>query len=68
QFEHAARWILHNTDQQVAAFVLPATCEPEGYRAELAKGNVRSLAPGASAEFSVTTGYLNATERRALQP
>ncbi|RMR39368.1 putative cytoplasmic protein, partial [Pseudomonas savastanoi pv. glycinea] len=57
-----------NTDQQVAAFVLPATCEPEGYRAELAKGNVRSLAPGASAEFSVTTGYLNATERRALQP
>ena len=68
QFEHAARWILHNTDQQVAAFILPATCEPEGYRAELAKGNVRRLAPGASAEFSLTTGYMNASERRALQP
>ncbi|WP_462380019.1 aldose 1-epimerase family protein [Pseudomonas sp. Marseille-QA0892] len=68
QFEHAARWILHNPDQQVAAFVLPATCEPEGYTAELAKGHVRSLAPGASAEFSVTTGYLNVQERKALQP
>lgn len=67
QFTHAARWILHNTDQQVAAFVLPATCEPEGYRAELAKGNVRSLAAGASAGFSVRTGYLSGRERQALQ-
>ncbi|WP_213878974.1 aldose 1-epimerase family protein [Pseudomonas sp. dw_358] len=66
QFDHAARWILHNADQQVAAFVLPATCEPEGYRAELAKGNVRRLGPGARAEFSLTTGYLSAAERRAL--
>ena len=68
QFEHAARWILHNPDQQVAAFILPATCEPEGYTAELAKGNVRSLAPGARADFSLTTGYLSAAERQALQP
>lgn len=67
QFEHAARWLLYNSDQQVAAFVLPATCEPEGYRAEQAKGNVRSLQPGARAEFSLTTGYLSAVERRALQ-
>jgi len=66
QFDHAARWVLHNTDQQVAAFVLPATCEPEGYRAESAKGNVRSLAAGATAEFSVTTGYLSAAEQQAL--
>ncbi|MDE1169500.1 MAG: aldose 1-epimerase family protein [Pseudomonas sp.] len=66
QFEHAARWVLHNADQQVAAFVLPATCEPEGYRAEKAKGQVRSLAAGATAEFSVTTGYLTPGERQAL--
>ncbi|QJI29060.1 aldose 1-epimerase family protein [Pseudomonas sp. ADAK18] len=66
QFEHAARWVLHNPDQQVAAFVLPSTCEPEGYNAEKAKGNVRSLAPGASAAFSVTTGYLSAKERHVL--
>ncbi len=66
EFSHAARWILHNPDQQVAAFVLPATCEPEGYLAESAKGNVRSLEAGATAAFSVTTGYLAAAERAAL--
>lgn len=66
QFDHAARWILHNPDQQVAAFILPATCEPEGYRAESVKGNVRSLAAGESAQFSVTTGYLSAAERQAI--
>ena len=26
QFPHATRWILHNADQQVAAFALPSTC------------------------------------------
>jgi hypothetical protein len=62
QFDRAARWILHNADQQVAAFVLPATCEPEGYLAEKAKGNVRQLGAGESAQFSVTTGYLSAQE------
>lgn len=66
QFEHAARWVLHNPDQQVAAFVLPSTCEPEGYRAESAKGHVRSLAAGATADFCVTTGYLSAAEQQAL--
>ncbi|TDV71989.1 aldose 1-epimerase family protein [Pseudomonas sp. LP_7_YM] len=67
QFDHAARWILHNADQQVAAFVLPATCEPEGYLAEKAKGNVRSLGAGESASFSVRTGYLTAEEVRQLE-
>ncbi|WP_296254816.1 MULTISPECIES: aldose 1-epimerase family protein [unclassified Pseudomonas] len=67
QFEHAARWILHNADQQVAAFVLPATCEPEGYLAEKAKGNVRVLDAGQDASFSVTTGYLAATEVLQLE-
>jgi hypothetical protein len=72
QLNHAARWVLHNADQSVAAFVLPATCEPEGYLSESAKGNVRKLAPGETVEFSVTTGYLNGQERtkleRSLQP
>jgi len=67
QFDHAARWILHNADQQVAAFVLPATCEPEGYLAEKAKGNVRQLGAGESASFSVTTGYLGAEEVQKLE-
>jgi Domain of unknown function (DUF4432) len=68
EFSHAARWVLYDADQQVAAFILPATCEPEGYQAERAKGNVRSLAPGEQASFSLVTGYLSPAERRALLP
>ena len=30
-FNYATRWILFNEDQQVGAFVLPATCRPEGF-------------------------------------
>ena len=41
---HTIRWILANSDQRVAAFAMPATCEPEGYIAEKRKGNVRALA------------------------
>ncbi|MDO5090690.1 MAG: aldose 1-epimerase family protein [Cardiobacteriaceae bacterium] len=55
-FPCATRWILHNADQQVAAFVLPATARPEGYRAAEAAGTLQWLAPGASKHFSVNTG------------
>jgi hypothetical protein len=58
-FPHVVRWVLYNADQQVAAFALPSTCEPEGYLAESRKGHVRSLAPGATAAFGVRTGYLD---------
>ncbi|CAD9223245.1 Putative cytoplasmic protein [Burkholderia cenocepacia] len=64
QFPHATRWVLHNADQQVAAFALPSTCEPEGYEAERRKGHVAALAPGASRRFEVVTGYLSAAEAR----
>jgi len=56
---HLVRWVLYNADQQVAALALPATCGPEGYLAESRKGNVRSLAPGQTASFTVRTGYLD---------
>jgi hypothetical protein len=59
---HCVRWILYNGDQQVAAFALPSTCEPEGYLAEKAKGHVRVLAPGESARFSVRLGHVDAGE------
>ena len=54
---HTIRWVLAGGDQRVAAFAMPATCEPEGYRAELRKGNVRSLAGGAVARFETRLGY-----------
>lgn len=60
QFSHATRWLLHNADQQVAAFVLPATCRPEGYLAAERAGTLLTLAPGESREFEVETGLIEA--------
>jgi Domain of unknown function (DUF4432) len=58
---HTLRWVLANSDQRVAAFAMPATCEPEGYLAEKRKGNVRSLAGGAKATFATHIGYIDST-------
>lgn len=68
---HTIRWILVNGDQKVAAFAMPATCEPEGYTAEKRKGNVRSLAGHAKARFVTRLGYVEAAraaaEARAIE-
>lgn len=61
-FPKTVRWVLVNSDQTVCAFCLPATCEPEGHAAELAKGNVQRLGGGQGTCFSVRLGYLTATE------
>lgn len=55
-FSHATRWLLYNGDQQVAAFVLPATCRPEGFLAAEKAGTLLWLDAGAEKRFSVTTG------------
>lgn len=59
-FPHLVRWILCSPDEQVAAFALPSTCEPEGYTAELHKGHVQSVAPGETRRFPLRMGYLDA--------
>ena len=63
---HTIRWILVNGDQRVAAFAMPATCEPEGHSAERRKGNVRALAGGASARFTTHVGYVDAARAGAV--
>ena len=55
---HTVRWVLVNSDQSVAAFAMPATCEPEGYAAEKRKGHVRVLAGGARAAFATEIAYV----------
>ena len=55
---HTVRWVLVNSDQSVAAFAMPATCEPEGYSAEKRKGHVRILAGGESARFETEIAYI----------
>ena len=59
QMPKTIRWILCNADQEVGAFALPGSCEPEGYLAEKRKGNVRRLAGGRSARFQARLGYLD---------
>jgi len=57
---HTVRWVMANSDQRVAAFAMPATCEPEGYAAETRKGHVRSLPGGARVRFVTSLGYVEA--------
>lgn len=58
ELNYATRWILYNGDQQVAAFVLPATCRPEGFLAAQRSGSLIELAPAETRRFTVTTGIL----------
>ncbi|WP_032093045.1 aldose 1-epimerase family protein [Necropsobacter rosorum] len=55
-FNYATRWILYNADQQVGAFVLPATCRPEGYSAAKKNGSLILMQPHETRSFAVTTG------------
>ena len=56
----AEQFLIRNvfTCMRVAAFAMPATCEPEGYLAEKRKGNVRSLAGNARASFATRIDYI----------
>jgi len=56
QYPHATRWLLHNADQQVAAYILPATCRPEGFLAAQQAGSLITLASGQHRHFSVDPG------------
>ena len=59
EMPQTTRWILCNSDQEVGAFALPGSCEPEGYLAEKRKGHVRRLGGGKTARFKVKLGYLD---------
>ena len=67
QLRHGVRWISRTADQDCLGIVLPATAEPEGYAAEKAKGNVGSLAGGASVTFAYEAGLLTPAEAKAEQ-
>ncbi|EES49826.1 MULTISPECIES: aldose 1-epimerase family protein [Clostridium] len=55
-FNYATRWLLYNEDQQVAAFVLPGTCRPEGFNAAKESGTLIYLKPQEQRKFKVITG------------
>ena len=55
-FPCATRWIMYNPDLKVAAFVLPATCRPEGFNAAKKAGTLIYLQSGERKHFHVKTG------------
>lgn len=59
EFNYATRWILYNGDQSVGAYVLPATCRPEGFLAAKKNGTLLYLESQEEREFLVTTGIKN---------
>ncbi len=56
ELNYATRWILYNGSQKVGAFVLPATCRPEGFLAAKGNNTLIMLAQNETRHFRVTTG------------
>ncbi|MEZ4863352.1 MAG: DUF4432 family protein [Caldilineaceae bacterium] len=62
QLDKGVRWICRTPDQAALGMVLPATAEPEGYHAEKAKGNVRTLGGGESFQCALEVMVLTPAE------
>jgi hypothetical protein len=62
QLPKGTRWISRTADQDAIAIVEAGTCEPEGFLAEKAKGNVKVLAPGEQFRADFRIGALSEAE------
>lgn len=67
QLPKATRWISRTPDQDAIALVEAGTCEPEGYLAEKAKGNLKILGPGEHFHCSLDIGLLSRNQARRLE-
>ena len=66
QLDHGVRWISRTPDQDALGLILPATAEPEGYSAEKAKGNIKTLPGGGEWRCAMELGALTPGEARAM--
>ena len=66
QLDTGIRWICRTEDQAAMGMILPATAEPEGYHAELEKGNIRVLPAQGSVTLNLEMGVLTAAEATAM--
>lgn len=66
QLPFCIRWISRTPDQDCLGFSMPATAEPEGYSAEKAKGNLKSIAGGASWRCDFIVGTLDSRTATSL--
>lgn len=64
QLNHGVRWICRTADQE-ALGIEPCTAEVEGFSAEKAKGNVRTLLGGEVFTSELEVGVLSPDETRA---
>jgi hypothetical protein len=67
QLEKGVRWICRTADQDALGIVLPSTAEPEGYQAEKAKGNIKTLGPGEVFECAFEMGALTREEANDVE-
>jgi hypothetical protein len=65
QLDTGVRWICRTADQDALGIILPATAEPEGYIAEKAKGNIKTIAAGGSFTCRMEAGALSIAETDA---
>jgi hypothetical protein len=67
QLDKGVRWICRTPDQDALGLVLPATAEPEGYTAEKAKGNLKTVPPGGTWRCELELGALTPEETRETE-
>jgi hypothetical protein len=67
ELEKGVRWISRTADQQALGLVLPATAEPEGYAAEKAKGNIKTIPPQGKFHCEFEAGALTPAEAERLE-
>jgi hypothetical protein len=65
--DHGIRWISRTADQDCLGLLLPATAEPDGYLAEKAKGNLKSLGGGGTMRFEMEAGLLDASAAAGME-
>jgi hypothetical protein len=65
--DRPTRWIMRTGEQEALGIALPSTCDPEGYSAEKAKGNVKEIAGNSSVTMEVRTGVLDRSETEAME-
>ncbi len=67
ELPRGVRWMTRNADQDALGLFLPGTAEADGYTAEKAKGNVKSIAAGDSYRFALSFGALTKDEAATLK-
>lgn len=67
QLDKGIRWISRTADQDALGIVAPATAEPEGYLAEKAKGNIKTIPAKGEFHFEIEVGVLSPAQVERME-